>query len=91
MIWWRNKINGLNKPGYKGSVLALRQRATSDQGDGWDYSHQKFVVVDGEVAFIGGIDLSYGRWETGNFDVVIDPKFHAQQDVQPLRAKVAGH
>lgn len=86
------QINGLNKPGYKGSVLALRQGATSDQGDGWDYSHhQKFVVVDGEVAFIGGIDLSYGRWETGNFDVVIDPsKFTINEMYNPCVPKLRG-
>lgn len=86
------QINGLNKPGYKGSVLALQQGATSDQGDGWDYSHhQKFVVVDGEVAFIGGIDLSYGRWETGNFDVVIDPKnFTLNEMYNPCVPKLRG-
>ena len=86
------QINGLNKPGYKGSVLALQQGATSDQGDGWDYSHhQKFVVVDGEVAFIGGIDLSYGRWETGNFDVVIDPKnFTINEMYNPCVPKLRG-
>lgn len=26
--------------------------------------HEKLVVVDREVAFLGGIDLSYGRWDT---------------------------
>lgn len=86
------QINGLNKPGYKGSVLALQQGATSNQGDSWDYSHhQKFVVVDGEVAFIGGIDLSYGRWETGNFDVVIDPKnFTINEMYNPCVPKLRG-
>lgn len=86
------QINGLNKPGYQGSVLALQHGATSDQGDGWDYSHhQKFVVVDGEVAFIGGIDLSYGRWETGNFDVVIDPsKFTINEMYNPCVPKLRG-
>lgn len=86
------QINGLNKPGYKGSVLALQQGATSNQGDSWDYSHhQKFVVVDGEVAFIGGIDLSYGRWETGNFDVVINPSnFTINEMYNPCVPKLRG-
>jgi phosphatidylserine/phosphatidylglycerophosphate/cardiolipin synthase-like enzyme/membrane protein DedA with SNARE-associated domain len=26
--------------------------------------HQKVVVVDDEVAFVGGIDLTHGRWDT---------------------------
>jgi phospholipase D1/2 len=68
------KINSLNKPGYPGSVLALRQKPTSAQDDNYEYSHhQKFVVVDGRIGFLGGIDLSYGRWETPEFDVVVDP------------------
>jgi phospholipase D1/2 len=68
------KLNGLNKKGYPGSVKVVRQSPTTSQNDSVDYSHhQKFVVVDGRVAFIGGIDLSYGRWETPEFDIVVDP------------------
>ena len=26
--------------------------------------HEKCVVVDQSIAFIGGIDLCYGRWDT---------------------------
>ncbi|HEX2197104.1 MAG TPA: hypothetical protein VHG88_00575, partial [Burkholderiales bacterium] len=26
--------------------------------------HQKVVVVDGAVAFVGGLDLTHGRWDT---------------------------
>jgi phospholipase D1/2 len=29
--------------------------------------HQKLVVVDDEIAFVGGIDLAYGRRDTGAF------------------------
>lgn len=25
--------------------------------------HEKIVVVDQSVAFVGGIDLAYGRWD----------------------------
>jgi len=42
--------------------------------------HQKFVVVDGKAAFLGGIDLAYGRWETPAFDVVVDPHLHVIND-----------
>jgi phospholipase D1/2 len=68
------KINSLNKPEYPGSVRVLRQKPTSAQNDSFDYSHhQKFLIVDGRVGFLGGIDLSYGRWDTPEFDVVVDP------------------
>src|SRR5690606_25139494 len=26
--------------------------------------HQKVVVIDDEVAFVGGLDLTHGRWDT---------------------------
>jgi phosphatidylserine/phosphatidylglycerophosphate/cardiolipin synthase-like enzyme len=28
----------------------------------WSH-HQKFVIIDRSVAFIGGVDLAYGRWD----------------------------
>lgn len=37
----------------------------------WSH-HQKFVVIDEEVAFLGGIDLCYGRFEDSNY-LVTDP------------------
>jgi phosphatidylserine/phosphatidylglycerophosphate/cardiolipin synthase-like enzyme len=41
--------------------------------------HQKFVVVDGQVAFVGGMDICDARW---------DDRGHAPCD--PLRVNVAG-
>ncbi|ORY93035.1 hypothetical protein BCR43DRAFT_496218 [Syncephalastrum racemosum] len=38
-------------------------------GDGFDAfwsHHEKYVVVDNRIAFLGGIDLCYGRWDTHN-------------------------
>mgnify|MGYP003337641560 FL=1 len=68
------KINALNRAGNKGKVIVLTQPATSTQVDSLTYSHhQKFVVVNGQVGFLGGIDLTYGRYDTAEFDVVIDP------------------
>ncbi|KAG2235547.1 hypothetical protein INT48_003110 [Thamnidium elegans] len=29
----------------------------------WSH-HEKFVVVDNQIAFLGGIDLCFGRWDT---------------------------
>lgn len=42
--------------------------------------HQKSVVVDGHLAFLGGLDLAYGRWDTNAFDVVIDRGLHVIND-----------
>jgi phospholipase D1/2 len=42
--------------------------------------HQKSVIVDGQVAFVGGIDLAYGRWDTQACDVVIDRNLHVIND-----------
>ena len=36
--------------------------------------HEKFIVIDYELAFIGGLDLCYGRW---------DEKQHPLADVHP--------
>ncbi|MDB5917658.1 MAG: phospholipase active site motif protein 6 [Massilia sp.] len=84
------KINGLNRPGYPGSVKVLRQSPTSAQNDIYEYSHhQKFVVVDGRIGFLGGIDLSHGRWETPEFDVVVDPaKFVSNEMYSPCSTKL---
>ncbi len=43
--------------------------------------HQKTIVVDGTQAFVGGMDLCYGRWCDANFDVVIDPVLHRINDI----------
>lgn len=34
--------------------------------------HQKLVVVDNEFAYVGGIDLAYGRRDDGNFSLKAD-------------------
>ena len=38
----------------------------------WSH-HQKTVVVDGRVAFLGGVDLCSGRWDTHQHPVFGDP------------------
>lgn len=84
------KINSLNRANFPGSVKVIRQKPTSAQIDSHDYSHhQKFVVVDGRIGFLGGVDLSYGRWETPEFDVVVDPaKFISNEMYNPCAVKL---
>ena len=33
--------------------------------------HEKFVIIDQRLAFIGGIDLCWGRWDNENYRLVI--------------------
>ena len=51
----------------------------------WSH-HEKTVVIDQTLAFVGGIDLCYGRWDTHehplNDDYGVPP--------QPGKAKVMG-
>lgn len=42
--------------------------------------HQKILVVDGHIGFVGGLDIAHGRWDDGNFDVVCDPALHVLND-----------
>jgi phospholipase D1/2 len=70
--------------------------------DSFDASHhQKFVVIDGTIAFVGGLDLCSGRWDERdhraahplrvNADQVPYMPFHDVQShhVGPVAAKLA--
>lgn len=45
----------------------------SNQGTLFYAHHEKICLVDGVVAFIGGLDLCYGRYDTGKHTLVDDP------------------
>ena len=36
--------------------------------------HQKFVVIDGTVGFVGGLDLTWGRYDTHSHDLFDDER-----------------
>lgn len=61
----------LNAGQPKGRAYCLPSMQQGDQGSlGLFFSHhQKQVVVDNEHAFVGGIDLAYGRRDDGNFSL----------------------
>lgn len=80
------KLESLPKP--KGSIEVMLQNPSSGRhfASNTLYSHhQKFVVVDGHTAFLGGIDLAYGRWETPEFNVVINPDLHVINDAYNMQ------
>lgn len=61
-------------PGVTARAHCLPAPAQSDQGvSSIAFSHhQKQVVIDGELAFAGGIDLAYGRRDDGKFSLKAD-------------------
>jgi phosphatidylserine/phosphatidylglycerophosphate/cardiolipin synthase-like enzyme len=58
----------------KKKVWCLPAIQQSDMGSlGLFFSHhQKMVVIDNEVAYVGGIDLAYGRRDDNNFRLAAD-------------------
>lgn len=77
----KHALNGLcpeGQPGY-GNIHVLRHpdhNVFENAGDMTFYwaHHEKFVVIDYAMAFIGGLDLCYGRW---------DMRQHLLADVHP--------
>jgi phospholipase D1/2 len=66
------------EPGY-GNITVMRHpdhnvfENASDMTFYWAH-HEKFIVIDYAMAFIGGLDMCYGRW---------DEKQHPLSDVHP--------
>ncbi len=42
----------------------------------WSH-HEKMVIVDRSIAFVGGIDLCYGRWDTRNHELMDNYPIHS--------------
>jgi phospholipase D1/2 len=65
-------------PGYE-NIRVMRHpdhnvfENAADMTQYWAH-HEKFIVVDYKVAFIGGLDLCFGRWDTHT---------HALSDIHP--------
>jgi phospholipase D1/2 len=55
----------------------------------WSH-HQKIVVIDEQVAFIGGLDLTFNRWDNGS-GCITDSPFWRHKDVyNPLSETIFG-
>jgi phosphatidylserine/phosphatidylglycerophosphate/cardiolipin synthase-like enzyme/uncharacterized membrane protein YdjX (TVP38/TMEM64 family) len=54
----------LYKLGWKTHPRARLEFRLDDKHPMSSSHHQKVVVVDDEVAFVGGLDLTHGRWDT---------------------------
>lgn len=63
---------GLNSAARAFALPAIAQSdMTGALGIGFSH-HQKLVVIDEERAFVGGIDLAYGRRDDGRFSLAAD-------------------
>ena len=54
------------------NITVLRHPVYSSR---WSH-HEKVVVVDRSIAFVGGIDLAFGRWDTHKHSLVDDYQVH---------------
>ncbi|VXC63682.1 phospholipase D-like domain-containing protein [Massilia sp. 9I] len=90
-------LNAIPKGNGKGSIEVLLANPNTgrpyvrklDNLNVFFSHHQKFVVVDGMVAFLGGLDIAYGRWDTNAFNVVIDPTKRVINDAYNMQIEPA--
>ena len=76
------KLNAATASKLPGDALKAIYGVNDDVILYWAH-HEKLCVVDGQIAFMGGLDLCYGRWDTnqhpiadahpGNLDDIIYP------------------
>jgi phospholipase D1/2 len=52
-----------------GQVVVVVAKAQSDRNSGYFSHHQKQVVIDRNIAYVGGIDIAYGRFDDATFDL----------------------
>jgi phospholipase D1/2 len=72
---WHTKVKLISKSPTKKNIKVIRHpdhRVLPGTESSFLYSHhEKTVVIDQQVAFIGGIDLCWGRWDTDQHRFVI--------------------
>lgn len=56
----------------KGKVFVYRSPKRSDEDEMFFSHHQKLVAIDRKTAFIGGIDLAYGRYDDETYCLKAD-------------------
>lgn len=83
----------LNEP-RKGAAFCLPAIGQSDMGsmNAFFSHHQKLVVIDNKQAFVGGIDLAYGRRETGSYSLLAEGrtlKEYYSPNIPPIKEPTA--
>ena len=62
------KINAASASKLPGEALKAIYGATEDTVLFWAH-HEKLCLIDGKTAFMGGIDLCFGRWDTNQHSI----------------------
>jgi phospholipase D1/2 len=52
-----------------GAVIVMPADSQADKNANYYSHHQKQVIIDRKVGYIGGIDLAYGRFDDANYDL----------------------
>lgn len=65
-------INSHPKVNAKNRVQVQLARSQATTNNSYFSHHQKQVVIDKKIAFVGGIDLAYGRYDDATFDLQAD-------------------
>lgn len=70
----REVLLSINKaPGVKNNPVHVTLAAASADKNSMFFSHhQKLVVIDEKIAYVGGLDLAYGRYDDARFDLALD-------------------
>src|SRR5690606_25161430 len=65
-------INSHPEVNAKGRVQVLLAKSMATVNNSYFSHHQKQVIIDRKIAFIGGIDLAYGRFDDATYDLQAD-------------------
>jgi phospholipase D1/2 len=55
--------------GNAGRVTVMVAKSQSDRNKAYFSHHQKQVVIDARIAYVGGIDIAHGRFDDAKFDL----------------------
>jgi phospholipase D1/2 len=65
-------LNDINSELKAPRIFVHRSATLSDQDNLFFSHHQKLVAIDRQIAFIGGIDLAYGRYDDEYYQLLAD-------------------
>lgn len=63
-----NSHPGVNE----GCVEVLLSKTQATKNGGYFSQHQKQVIIDRKIAYVGGIDIAYGRYDDAKFELKAD-------------------
>lgn len=69
---WKKK--GLKAEDFKKKVFIVNAKSMATENDQFFSHHQKQVIIDRKIAYVGGIDLCYGRYDDATYDLCADGK-----------------